>query len=126
MVRRATKNYSSELKEQALTAYFSNDEPAPSVALRFGINKETFCNWVYRRNNLSTSPKIATLPASNSNSMKKEELSEDAMREYIKTLEESLSNEKMRSESLSKMIEIAEHEFQINIRKNSGAKRSTK
>jgi len=56
--------------------------------------------------------------------MNKEELSIDALKERIKGLEQELSVEKMRSESLAKMIEIAERELQIDIRKKTGAKQS--
>ena len=48
------------------------------------------------------------------------------MKERVKELEHQLSVEKIRSESLSKMIEIAERELEIDIRKKSGAKQSMK
>jgi hypothetical protein len=56
--------------------------------------------------------------------MQKESLSPENQTERIIELEHQLSLEKMRSESLSKMIEIAERELKIDIRKKSGAKQS--
>ena len=56
--------------------------------------------------------------------MKREELSPEAKEARIRELEVALSKEKMRSECLEKMIEIAERELKIDIRKKSGAKRS--
>ena len=124
MVRRAKKFYSSEFKERALSAYHNSDESVSSIAQRFGISRDTFSSWVYRRRTSSTSEKSVTLPQSNSTSMKTEELSAEAMRERITALERELSIEKMRSESLSKMIEIAERALKIDIRKKTGAKQS--
>ena len=51
-------------------------------------------------------------------------MSPEALLAHICDLERELSIEKMRSESLSKMIEIAERELQIDIRKKTGAKQS--
>jgi hypothetical protein len=58
--------------------------------------------------------------------MKGKELSSDEKDLRIMELERSLSAEKMRSECLEKLIEIAERELKIDIRKKSGAKQSTR
>ena len=44
----------------------------------------------------------------------------------IRLLKKALSYEKLKSEALSQMIDIAEDEFKISIRKKSGAKQSKK
>jgi hypothetical protein len=56
--------------------------------------------------------------------MQKEALPPEKQMERIIELEHRLPLEKMRSDSLSKMIEIAERELKIDIRKKSGAKQS--
>ena len=124
MVKRERKFYTAELKERALSAYHNSDASVSMIAQRFGIGRDTFSSWVYRGRTSSTTKKKATLPQSNSTSMKKEVLSAEALSERIKALNRELSTEKMRSESLSKMIEIAGRELQIDIRKNTGAKPS--
>ena len=58
--------------------------------------------------------------------MRKEELLPEAKDARICELERELAKEKMRSECLEKMIEIAERELKIDIRKKSGAKQSTR
>ncbi|MDR1273111.1 MAG: hypothetical protein LBK12_01050 [Odoribacteraceae bacterium] len=58
--------------------------------------------------------------------MKEKELSAGEKDSRIRELERALSMEKMRSECLEKMIEIAERELKIDIRKKSGAKQSTR
>ncbi|MDR1339839.1 MAG: hypothetical protein LBK58_07300 [Prevotellaceae bacterium] len=56
--------------------------------------------------------------------MKEKELSAGEKDSRIMELERALSTEKMRSENLEKMMEIAERELKIDIRKKSGARQS--
>ena len=58
--------------------------------------------------------------------MKEEKLPIEAMEERIRELEQQLAKEKMRSTSLDTMIDIAERELKVDIRKKSGAKQSKK
>ena len=117
MVNREKRFYSEEFKERALTAYRNSNESMSKIALRFGISRDTFSSWVYRRRTALSSPKSATLAGLNSTSMKAQSLSPEAMEARIIELEHQLLIEKMRSEGLSKMIEIAERDLQIDIRK---------
>ncbi|MDR0699634.1 MAG: hypothetical protein LBG28_10525 [Tannerella sp.] len=55
---------------------------------------------------------------------KNKKLSPEEMKVRIKELEQQLAIEKMRSESFGKMIEIAERELKINIRKKTGTRQS--
>ena len=120
MFRREKKFYSDAFKERLITAYQSSNESVSTIAQRYGVNRDTFHSWVYHRGK----KKSATLATSNLVSMQKEALSPEAMLARIRALEGELSIEKMRSESLSKMIEIAERELQIDIRKKTGARQS--
>lgn len=58
--------------------------------------------------------------------MKKDKLPVEAMEERIRELERQLAEEKMRSTCLGTMIDVAERELKIDIRKKSGAKQSKK
>lgn len=69
-------------------------------------------------------------PHQNSNTMPKKKLSD---KERIKQLEaqlkesqQQLKHEKLKSETLDTMIDIAEEELEVKIRKKSGAKQSNK
>jgi len=126
MVRQEKKYYSNEFKVQVVTAYKNSNESVRSIAQRFGVKRDTVSSWIYRGNLSSDSKKIDKLVISQEDSIKKEEMSPEAMFTQIRDLERQLSLEKMRSEGLSKMIEIAERELKIDIRKNTGAKRSLK
>jgi transposase-like protein len=124
MFKREKKYYSEEFKERALTAYYHSNDSVSKIALRFGVSRDTFSSWVYRRSRSSASRKNDNLASLNPALMQKESLSPENQTERIIELEHQLSLEKMRSESLSKMIEIAGRELKIDIRKKSGAKQS--
>ena len=61
---------------------------------------------------------------SNTASMKKEHLTAEEMARRIEELEQQLKQEQMRSIVLDQMIDLAEGELKISIRKKSGAKQS--
>jgi transposase-like protein len=124
MVRRERKFYSEEFKERVLTAYYNSNESVSMMARRFDISRDTVSSWVYRKRTAGKSKKRIKLAPLESRFMKGKELSAEEKGMRIRELERSLSVEKMRSESLEKMIEIAERELKIDIRKKSGAKQS--
>jgi transposase-like protein len=124
MVRREKKFYSKEFKERALTAYQNSNESVSMIAQRFGISRDTFSSWVYRKRTSFESQKSDKFAVINSVSMKEKEMSQEEMAARISELEHQLSLAKMRAESLSKMIDIAERELKIDIRKKTGAKQS--
>ena len=126
MVRKKMNFYSEEFKNQAVKEFSLSNESLKTVAQKFGISHFTLHDWVYHRGKSSKRKKMSILPASNSLVMEKEDLSPSELKALVLQLEKDLSLEKMRSESLSKMIEIAEREFKISIRKKSGAKQSLK
>jgi len=124
---RKRRFYTAEFKSQVLTAYHGSDEPASKVARRFQINRHTVKSWVYRQRAVmsSCSAKSDKFAVSEARYMKKQKaLLPEAMEARIRELEQQLAVEKMRAESLSKMIEIAERELKIDLRKKSGAKQS--
>ncbi|MDR1339705.1 MAG: transposase [Prevotellaceae bacterium] len=124
MVRRERKFYSEEFKERVLTAYYNSNESVSMIARRFDISKDTVSSWVYRKRMVNNSKKRVKLDPLETTFMKEKELSTGGNDLRIKELERALSTEKMRSESLEKMIEIAERELKIDIRKKSGARQS--
>lgn len=124
---RERRNYTEEFKERVLAAYNSSDESAAETARRFQVNLDTVKSWVYRKRTVSQyfSAENVKFAESETNRMgKNRKLSPEEMEVRIKELEQQLGVEKMRSESLGKMIEIAERELRIDIRKKSGAKQS--
>ncbi|KAA6330932.1 hypothetical protein EZS27_020412 [termite gut metagenome] len=126
MVRRERKFYSKEFRERVLTAYYNSSESLAMIAHRFQVKQDTVSSWVYRKNSSSNQENTITLEASNVMPMKKEKLTPEQMEQRILDLEQDLEQEKMRSVCLNKMIDIAERELKIDIRKKSGAKQPKK
>jgi transposase-like protein len=124
MVIREKKFYTEEFKEQVLTAYFNSEESVSSIAARFHVNHYTVGGWVYRKKNGSVSKKSVKFVPTDMDLMEKSSLSPEAMSSRIIELEKQLAAEKMRSHCLDRMIDIAERELKIDIRKKSGARQS--
>ncbi|MDR0348536.1 MAG: transposase [Tannerella sp.] len=128
MVRRERKFYSEEFKDRVLTAYYNSNESVSVIARRFEVSRDTVSSWVYRKRTGNDSKKRVKLAPSKTCYMKEKELPADERDRdvRIRELERQLSKETMRAECLEKMIEIAERELKIDIRKKSGAKQSTR
>jgi transposase-like protein len=124
---RERRFYTDDFKKNVLSAYNSSDESAAEIARRFDVSKDTVKSWVYRKLDLAllNSAKNDKFAESETNRMEKnKKQSPEEMETRIRELEQHLALEKMRSESLGKMIEIAERELRIDIRKKAGAKQS--
>ena len=114
---RERRIYTEEFKEKVLASYNGSDESASETARRFAVKVDTVKSWVYcNRTALSLcSVESVKFAASASKCMGKQKgLSPEAMEVRIIELEQQLSAEKMRAESLLKMIEIAERELNPN------------
>ncbi len=126
MIRRERKFYSKECRERVLTAYYNSNEPVDMIARRFQVKRDTVSSWVYRKRVTSNPKESSKFVVSSIIPMKEEKLPIEAMEERIRELEQQLAKEKMRSTCLDTMIDIAERELKIDIRKKSGAKQSKK
>ena len=122
--RRKRTFYSSDFKERVLAVYYSTEESVAQIAERFEVNIETLRSWIFRAN--TERKKSSIFEAVKEYSMKKEKLSPQEFEKRIQELEKELEQERMRSVCLDKMIDIAEQELKVDIRKKSGAKQSKK
>jgi transposase-like protein len=125
MIKRERKNYTKDFKERVLFDYFNGKESVLKVSLRYQVNRDTVASWVYRRGSESNSRKVVKFVSSDTDFMQEKKItSPELMEVRIQELERQLELEQMRSQCLDKMIEIAEREFAIDIRKKSGARQS--
>lgn len=127
------KHYSQEFREAVLTAYFTSHESAAAIALRFGVNKGIVSTWTQRYKHLyvelrskSDNQPIFEGKSTSSTDMARETQTPLELETRIKELEQQLDQERLRSLCLDKMIDIAERDLNIVIRKKSGAKQSKK
>jgi len=123
MVRRERKFYSKEFRERVLAIYYGSEESAALIAQRFEVNLETLNSWIKR---YSKQHKVCSFEKTDKQEVKKENPTSKELEQRIKQLEKQLEQEQMFAICLDKMIEIAERELNVNIRKKSGVKQSKK
>ncbi len=116
-------------RDTVVTSYFRSDNSIAEVARDYGVNEGTVGSWInkYRDEHeadFSISEDITTFAVANkeTNQMKKEKLSPEQMTKRIAELEAKLAHEHMHRIVLDTMIDIAERDFNIPIRKKDGAK----
>ena len=121
--RRKEKHYSEDFKLSVLRDYYESGSSLHQTVIRWGLScYGLIVNWSKRypidSKSLSLSrQKIDEIMKKNTPKTKEEEL-----QVRIKELEKALEYEKLRSLAYSTMIDIAEKEFNIPIRKKPGAK----
>lgn len=123
MVRRERTFYSKEFRERVLAVYFGSEESVSMIAQRFEVNLETLNSWIKRYSKRS---KVCSFDEVKEQVVKKEKPTQVDLEQRIKHLEKQLEQEQMLVVCLDKMIDIAERELNVNIRKKSGAKQFKK
>lgn len=117
-----------DLKTQVITEYLTQGIGFRKLAKKYGISRTTICKWVAVHqgiHNLPLTEKQKRYSTSSMNSSPKksteDQQSIEALQQKIATLEKQLEWEKLRSEALDTMINIAEKDLNIPIRKKPGA-----
>ncbi len=118
-----------DIKTQIITEYLTQGVGFRKLAEKYGISRTTICKWVLIHQGIHNLPPTEKQEKhsiySMSNSKKKlttEDLhSTEALQQKIEALEKQLQWEKLRSEALDTMINIAEKDLNISIRKKPGA-----
>lgn len=127
------KRYSEEFQRMVAKAYYTSNKSIAKIGKEFNVPVSTVTHWSQRyRSDYQESfvirQEINTFRAvKNTDPLmkkQKEQLSPEQKEQRIQELEAQLNQEQMRSITLDKMIDVAEQEFQIPIRKKSGAKQS--
>jgi len=126
MQKKKRTNYSEEFRKEVLTAYFESEESISMLARRFGVKQDTVGSWVYRHQQPENQKKKVTFADSKEKPMSSKKLQTNPAEARLKDLEAELERERMRSICLDKMLDIAERELKVNIRKKYGAKQFKK
>jgi transposase-like protein len=115
--------YTDEFKYKVVQEYLSTDLSQVALLKKYGIRGST-CILIWMRKFGLEKPsdeQIKILQAMSKSSEKT--LYERELEKKVKELEQLLEHEKLRATALNTMIDIAERELKISIRKKSGAKR---
>lgn len=123
-----------DIKTQAITEYLTKGIGYRELAKKYGVSRTTICKWVQIHqgiHNLEPSAKQQKyyLSAMNSNPEKPPVNEAGELKILLQKnalLEKQLAWEKLRADALDIMINIAEKQLQIDIRKKSGSQPSEK
>ena len=123
-----------DIKQQVITEYLTQGTGYRTLAAKYGVSRTTINKWVQIHqgiHNLSPTAKQQKyyLSAMNSNPSKvSKEIaqSQEVLEQKIALLEKQLAWEKLHVETLDTMINIAEKQLNISIRKKSGSQQSEK
>ena len=123
--------YTRDFQRMVAKAYYTSDKSMAKVGKEFKVKTGTVYRWTQRykyefSNERSIRQEISTFKSvpNTEPAMKKPKLTPDQMEQRIQELEAQLKQEQMRSTVLDKIIDLAEQDLKISIRKKSGAKQS--
>jgi transposase-like protein len=122
-----------DLKAQIIQEYLTQGCGFRKLSAKYGISRSTICKWVLIHqgiHNLPATEKQDKYSNSSMNSSPKKSTSTDeataALQQKIAVLEQQLEWEKLRGDALDTMINIAEKQLGIQIRKKPGTQQSEK
>jgi transposase-like protein len=111
------KSYSESLKEEVVREVLSGNISKAEAQRKYEIRgHDAVIKWIRNFERQGSQFKSTTMDYKKSD--------KDALIKRIKELERQLEDEQMRSFGLSKMIDIAEDQLKISIRKKSATKQS--
>lgn len=121
-MRRKVYHFTDELKLQVVQEYLETDLSQVELQKKYGIKGNTsILNWM-RKFGLQE-PNENLIEIRHAMSKETEKTShERELENKVLELEKLLEHEKLRTTALNTMIDIAERELKISIRKKSGAK----
>ncbi len=115
-------------KDQIIQEYLTTGTGFRDLASKYGISRTTICKWVAIHQGIHNLPPTENqnrYSRSSMNSSPEKTDSNDAtvkeLKQQIAALQNQLKWEKLRSEALDTMINIAEKQLDISIRKKPGA-----
>ena len=123
-----------DLKEQIIREYLMQGCGFRKLSAKYGISRTTICKWVLIHqgiHNLPPSEKQEKYSTSSMNSSPKKtssanEQTAKALQQKIAALEKQLQWEKLRADALDTMINVAEKQLDITIRKKPGTQQPEK
>ena len=121
-VNRAKNNYSVEEKMAMIQEYLTTNISMNQMTKKYHIGHETIPKWM----SIFGIPMPNEAPVQKGmiqdNELTEKPVSIESLEARLKELQSELDREKLKNLALTTMIEVAEEELHINIRKKAGAK----
>lgn len=117
-----TRRYSVAEKYQIIDEYMQSGESMEAFQLKYGMGHCTLSRWIANFGLSNTSQKQFIQMKEKLNKSPEKPLREYALEAKIAQLEKELRAEKLKSAAYNALIESAEEELGVDIRKKAGAK----
>lgn len=122
--------FTDEFKQKVITEYLESDLTKREILDQYGIRSNSAIqDWMRKLGIVDPFGKKDYLGFINENRLKKKkpepsqlELEKKALEKRIRELEQKLEEEQIRTEMLTRVIEIAETDYKLNIRKKPNTK----
>ena len=119
-----------ELKDQIIQEYLNTGCGYRKLQEKYGVGRSTICNWVQVYQGVQGLAKTSLQQKHYISPMKRKQKQADAnqaaLLEKIASLERQLKHEELRTVVLDKLIDVAEKQLDISIRKKPGTQQSSK
>ena len=123
-----------ELQDQIIQEYLATGCGYRKLAAKYGISRTTICKWVMVYQGIHNLPPIDLQQKHYIGPMEKKKKNkeqgvlgnETALLQKIASLEKQLKHQELRAEVLDTLINVAEKQLNISIRKKPGTQQSSK
>jgi len=113
------REFSEQIRRKAVTDFRSGKYTAQELADLYHCSAQTIYNWIYKYSP-GDSPQVNVVEMSESTDQKVKDL-----HDKIAQLERALGQKQIRVDFLEKMIDLAEDEYDLDVKKSSSSKRSS-
>ena len=123
-----------ELKDQIIQEYLSTGCGYRKLQEKYGISRTTICKWVLIYQGIHNLPPTSLQQSYYIDPMEKKKRNKEsgisdneaALLKKVAMLEKQLKHQELRSEVLDTLINVAEKQLNISIRKKPGTQQSSK
>jgi len=116
---RRNRHFSEQIRRRAVKDFRSGKYTVKQLADLYHCSKQTIYRWIHKYSP-ADSPSITVVEMSQS---KDKKLKEQA--ERIAELEAAVGRKQIKVDVLEKMVELAEQDYDLDLKKNIGGSRST-
>lgn len=113
------RKFSEQIRRQAVTDFRSGKYTAQELADLYHCSAQTIYNWIYKYSP-GDSPQVNVVEMSESTDQKVKDL-----HDKIAQLERALGQKQIKVDFLEKMIDLAEDEYDLDVKKSSSSKPSS-